>query len=117
MEETVILNVLDCNFWKKGQCIIKISSQDYTLVDRRSRLMKRSPEYWIFINMGEIEEIPIGNTKFYVKDNNGRKTYSIFPDSHHEICIPIYICESHLFRCSDGLKILFCEKCGKVKYL
>ena len=84
-EKTVELNVLDCNPWGKGQCIIKISKQDYALVDGRSRLMKRSPEYWIFVNTGELDDIHNGRTTFYVTTNkNGRKSYSLFPEHSHE---------------------------------
>lgn len=114
--EPIEVTVLDCEFWKKGQCLIEISESEFKSfhMDARKRFMKRKPECWIFVDTGSIVNIPNGSLTLFVSvSDSGKTTYSLdqnkIPESTES-----YVC-SHLFRPCTELRIIFCEKCGKVK--
>ena len=66
-------------------------------------------------NVGSINHIPNGDLTLYVSINNsGKTTYSLDPNANPEI-IESYVCCPHLFRPCIELRIIFCEKCGKIK--
>lgn len=115
MESSIDITVFDSEFWKPGQCIIKISEQEFgfLFIDKRKRLMKRKPECWIFVDTQSIEHIPKSKcTLFVLADTSGKKNYSLQSSVNKipEMVQGILHCPPHLFRCSAELHIIFCEK-------
>ena len=117
MESSIQVRVLDCEFWKKGQCIIQIPESEFKSLhmDDRKRLVKRKPECWIFVNTGTIKHVPGGDLTLFVSVSDSEKTtYSLDPNVKPEVD-ESYVCSPHLFRSCVELRIIFCEKCGKTK--
>ncbi len=59
------VEVLASEYWKAGQFIIQISEFDFlhNNISKRKRLMKRAPEFWIFINTNDLTCIQQGLLK------------------------------------------------------
>lgn len=118
------INVLDSEFWKPGQCIMRISEQEFDsfFIDKRKRLVKRKPEFWIFVETQSAKIIPLGENRLFVGINSfGKESYSLAPWDTKSLEIlntdNSFRCEPHLFRISKELRIIFCEKCGKIKQI
>jgi hypothetical protein len=115
--DSFTINVIAYEYWKPGQCIVKITQNEFDnfIMNKRRRLLKRKPEYWVFINVKSIEDFSKDQCEIYIsRSKHGDEIYSTSPEIVDNEPEP-YRCDSHLFRCSPELKIIFCEKCGKTK--
>jgi len=122
MQPSINVTVLDSEYWKPGQCIIKISECefDYLFTGERKRLSDRNPECWIIVDNQNDVLVAEGDCRLFIYiDSEGIKNYSVrqFEDSQESSSTDTNIksCPPHLFRCSQELRIIFCEKCGKNK--
>lgn len=125
--QTIKVNIIDSEPWKNGLHIIKISENEFVEldIDPRVRLNKRIPEYWIFID-GPTNLKPLGLVDLLVRlDQFGMKHYRLCKNDFHKQKLlenvhieqkPLYNC-SHSFQSCFELKIIFCERCGKIKYI
>lgn len=116
------LTMLDCEYWKAGQCIMKISEEEYNFhnIDFKKRFNKRKPEYWIYVDspiMLKGEQL----ITVQVIPNKGMNNYKLcnVPDREElypqQSLLPRASCFPHFFKCCPELKILYCEKCGETR--
>jgi hypothetical protein len=81
MQNSIEINILASEYWKSGQCIAKISEEEFWnfSINKRKRLMKRAPEYWIFINTGTKEQISPGKYVLFIFGDHTGKNYNLEP--------------------------------------
>jgi hypothetical protein len=139
MENTSIrVGVFDCQTYNFKQKLVRISEDDMLLksIDPRSRYLNRSPECWIFVDTTvvipngmvtlKIAKTGLGEWKKYFYDIPPVISNDGVIDKVENLCesstAPSIIGKKeegchHAFRPSIELKILYCEKCGKVVFI
>ncbi len=142
---SIRVGVIDCLAWNLKQKLVRISEDDMFLqsIDTRKRYVNRNPECWIFVDtvvvvpngVVTLKIVKNGEWKNYFYDGDSTSCKESVEDKVENLCETFTTlaitekektevkeeeeerCWPHLFRPSIELKILYCEKCGKVVFI
>ena len=119
----VTLDVLAWRTWSAEQWLACISEEEFLAHKiAEHRRYTKWPDCWIFIEWSGTEVPPPGRTLFAESFRNAKARYWLQPFPKPEPSPPVVTqgcclgAGAHLFRASPELRLLYCERCGEMRY-